>query len=70
MARVLLLAGAAALLWAAPAGAFERPKKEPDAKAQACPEVGAGYIRVPGSTTCISVGGLVRVEAATIKGGR
>ena len=36
------------------------------AEAKPCPEMGTGYIRVPGSDTCIKVGGSVRTEGAII----
>lgn len=57
---------AIAMLWILPAAAITRPKKEPEPKAATCPEVGEGYIRVPGSDTCVKVGGSVRVEGAAI----
>lgn len=66
MARLTVCLVAAALLAASPASAFSRPRKEPDAKPRTCPEIGEGYVRVPGSDTCFRVGGLVRVEGATI----
>lgn len=69
MTRMALL-GLAASLAASPAAAFDRPKKEPEAKLRDCPEVGEGYVRVPGSSTCVRVSGLVRVESATIRGSR
>ena len=34
---------------------------QPDA-ARPCPEYGAGFVRVPGSTSCVRVGGRVRVD--------
>ena len=61
-----MLLCAASALWALPAAAFERPKKEPEAKPRACPEFGEGYVRVLGSDTCVRIGGSVRVEAATV----
>ena len=66
----LTLVGLAGLLLISPAGAFDRPKKEPDAKVRGCLEIGEGYIRVPGSSTCVKVDGLVRVEGAAIRGSR
>ena len=54
------------VLSTAPAGAFDRPRKEPEAKLHACPEVGEGYVRIPGSSTCVRVGGFVRVEGAAV----
>ena len=62
--------GTAGVLGASPASAFNRPKKEPDAKVRSCPEVGEGYVRLPGSDTCVRVGGLVRLEGSAIGGGR
>ena len=62
----LILAGLAALLSIAPASPFDRPKKEPEVKPVACPEVGEGYVRVAGSSTCIKVSGQIRVEASAI----
>ena len=56
----------ASVLGASPAPAFTRPKTQPDAEVRACPEVGVGYVRIPGSSTCVKVGGLVRVEGAAI----
>ena len=55
-----------ASFWASPAAAIVRPKKEPEPKARACPEIGEGYIRIPGSDTCVRLGGSVRVEGAAI----
>ncbi len=69
MARMTVRSAAAALAVLSaslPAAAITRPKKEPEAKVRGCPEIGEGYIRVPGSDTCIRVGGSVRVEGATI----
>ena len=65
MIRPMLLC-TLALACASPAAAITRPKEEPEAKAAACPEIGEGYVRVPGSDTCIKVGGSVRVEGAAI----
>lgn len=36
------------------------------AEATACRETGPGYIRAPGSDTCIKVGGSVRTEGVII----
>ena len=66
MRKATVLLCAMSLLGSIPAAAITRPKKEPEAKARACPEVGEGYIRVPGSDTCVRVGGSVRVEGAAI----
>lgn len=59
----------AVALAATPAVARSLPKAEPAPKAQACPEVGDGYVRIPGSGTCVKVGGDVRVEVMRQGGG-
>ena len=69
MTRLTLL-GLAGLLWASPADALNRPKKEPDVPVRGCPEVGDGYVRLPGSSICIKGSGLGRVEGAAIGGSR
>ena len=46
-----------------PAGAAERPGA-PDA-ARPCPRHGPGFVEVPGTSTCIRIGGRVRAEAGT-----
>ena len=66
MTRMTVLLGLVAVFWASPASAFNRPKKEEDAKVRACPEVGEGYVRLPGSDTCVRVGGSVRVEGTAV----
>ncbi len=49
------------------AAELPRGRAEPkSADAAACREMGSGYIRVPGSDTCIKVGGSVRTEGAVI----
>jgi hypothetical protein len=46
--------------------AAELPRKTPDpprdAKVRPCPAYGAGFVKVEGSTTCVKVGGSIRVE--------
>lgn len=69
MPRWMCWAAAAALL-ATPARAWTPPKRPPEVKASACPEVGPGYVRVPGTDTCVKVGGLLRVEALRVGGSR
>jgi hypothetical protein len=47
----------------APAGALERvPVPDP---VRACPRYGPGFVQVPGSTTCIKLGGRVTSEYTT-----
>lgn len=38
------------------------PKTEPTLPVRACPEMGEGFVRLPGSDTCIKLGGSVRLE--------
>ena len=33
-----------------------------------CPQLGPGYVRAPGSNTCIKVGGYLRMDGAVILG--
>ena len=65
--RWMASALAAALIVAAqPAGAWSPRKRDDAPKVRACPELGEGYVRVPGTDTCVKVGGSVRVEGAAI----
>ena len=66
----LALALSLALGLAGPALGKElpRPKAEEPKKDTACAYLGEGYAKVPGSDTCIKVGGSVRVESATTFG--
>ena len=59
-----LAAGLALLLAAgvAPASARSLPKAEPAPQVRACPEMGDGFVRLPGSDTCVKLGGSVRAE--------
>jgi hypothetical protein len=46
-----------------------RGKAEPKAaQASACADLGPGYMRAPGSDTCVKVGGFVRTEGAVMLG--
>ena len=46
-----------------------RGRAEPKAAhAAACPHLGPGYIRVPGSDTCVKVGGYLRTDGVVILG--
>lgn len=54
---VTLIAGAR------PAHAFERAPHPSDTPMEACPSQGAGFIRIPGTTTCIRLSGRVRTGA-------
>jgi hypothetical protein len=58
IALMLFLAGAAAPAGAAHAEASGDPK--PDPMARICDAFGPGYRLVPGTTTCIKIGGYVR----------
>ena len=50
--------------------AAELPKKPTtphEAKVSPCAAYGAGYVRVEGTTTCVKVGGSIRVESGSSK---
>jgi hypothetical protein len=50
--------------------AAELPKKTTpprEAKDNPCAAYGAGYVRVEGTTTCVKVGGSIRVESGSSK---
>ena len=42
--------------------AKERPRPFDPTASEACPQYGAGFVRVPGTSTCIRVGGRVRLD--------
>ena len=67
--RLVAIAIAALCAACTAAAAWQLPKAQPTSKAEACAEMGEGYIRVPGSTTCVRLSGMVRVEAAHDGGG-
>lgn len=61
------LASALALLLASPMLAQAQPSRkqpapETSAAVQACPELGPGFFRQPGSSTCVKISGFVRGE--------
>jgi hypothetical protein len=70
MAKSLLLGGAASLIAVAGAHAADLPTK---AKAveyvKVCSFYGAGFFYIPGTDTCIKIGGYLRFEADTNAGG-
>jgi hypothetical protein len=41
-------------------------KRSPDQPVKTCPEFGAGFVRVPGSDTCVKIGGWVEGEVGRI----
>ncbi|BAU91940.1 hypothetical protein MPPM_3335 [Methylorubrum populi] len=43
-----------------PVAAFERAPHPSEAATESCPSQGAGFIRIPGTTTCIRLSGRVR----------
>lgn len=67
-AVLALLAGAAVVSGAA--AAAERARAPEGGAAQACPRHGAGFVQVPGSTTCIRIGGRVRADYGASSGRR
>ena len=44
--------------WSVPA-----PKSAPAKRAEPCPAYGEGFVKLPGSDTCVRLGGYVRIEA-------
>lgn len=65
MARLLRLCTLAMILTAAPAVAFERAPLPSEGVLEACPEQGAGFGRIPGTTTCVRLAGRVAVGTDT-----
>lgn len=51
-----------AVLSACPALGRTLPKSAPAEAAKPCPEMGEGFVRLPGSDTCVKLGGSVRFE--------
>jgi hypothetical protein len=47
-----------------PLAADSVPASPPRAKTNPCALYGAGFVQVPGSSTCIKVGGSVRVDTS------
>ncbi|GJE56335.1 MULTISPECIES: porin [Methylobacterium] len=68
MARLFYLCPLAMLLATAPALAVERGPLPSEGALEACPEQGAGFGRIPGTTTCIRISG--RVAVGTDAGAR
>ncbi len=65
--HVQALVSALALLLASPMPAEAQPSRkqpapETSAAVQACPELGPGFFRQPGSSTCVKISGFVRGE--------
>nr|WP_321445357.1 porin [uncultured Cohaesibacter sp.] len=58
-----LILGSAAALVAAPAMAADLPVAEPVDYVRVCDAYGAGYHFIPGTDTCLKIGGYVRAEA-------
>lgn len=62
--RLVLGAALAAFPGAiAPTHAFERPMLPSEAPMEPCPSQGAGFVRIPGTSTCIRLSGRVRAGA-------
>lgn len=56
-----------ALACAVPAQALERAPLPSEAPMEACPQHGAGFFRVPGTSTCLRMSG--RVAGTAVAGG-
>ena len=72
LGKSLLLGSAAALAATVGAQAADLPmrKSAPVDYVRVCDWTGAGYFYIPGSDTCMNVGGLVRAEYAFINNAR
>ena len=69
MTTPILLAAACLASNLTCANDLPRGRAEPKAEAsEPCAQLGPGYIRAPGSNTCIKVGGSVRVDGAVTVG--
>ncbi|HMO31271.1 porin, partial [Enterovirga sp.] len=64
---LLVLAGTA---MAAPALAAERLRPYEGGAMAACPQHGAGFVQVPGTSTCIRIGGRARADYSVTSGRR
>jgi len=65
MVKSLLLGSAAGLVAVAGAQAADLPvKAKPVEYVKVCSLYGAGFFYIPGTDTCIKLGGAVRVQAA------
>jgi hypothetical protein len=69
---VVLLPGASALAQNQPATSKSAsnpqpaaaPKAQPDKRAKACEEYGAGFKPIDGTGTCVKIGGYVRMQGS------
>lgn len=60
--RALALAALLAALAAGGASAKERPRPVDHDSMSECPEYGRGFVKVPGTSTCIRISGRVRMD--------
>ena len=63
MGLLIRLAPLAVLLAAAPAIALDRAKLPSEGAMEACPEQGAGFAKIPGTSTCMRLSGRVSAGA-------
>jgi hypothetical protein len=72
LAKSLLLGSAAALAATAGAQAADLPYKKaaPVEYVRVCDWTGVGYFYIPGTDTCLKIGGFVRAEFEYVSGGR
>jgi len=68
LAKSLLLGSAAALVATAGASAADLPSKKaaPVQYVQVCTTYGAGFFTIPGTNTCVKIGGRVRADYAYV----
>lgn len=51
--------------WSPPQPAQSAAKSKPAARTKSCSAYGAGFVNLPGTDTCIKIGGWVTVEGST-----
>ena len=68
--KSLILGSAAVLVAGGAAQAADLPVAEPVDYVKVCDAYGAGYFFIPGTDTCLKIGGYARTEATFSEGGR
>ncbi|MEH3116820.1 MAG: porin [Methylorubrum populi] len=59
MRRAVRILGSLIALAPLSAGAFERPPSPSETAMEPCPSQGAGFVRIPGTATCLRLSGRV-----------
>jgi hypothetical protein len=53
------------LVLAAAGSALARDRPRPEDRARSCPRHGPGFVEIPGTTSCVRIGGRVQAEAGS-----